>query len=232
MSIALRREDAADRRAKESGVAIEAQTGDGVFDEEVFIDTPSKEDVVGRVLASPALRRAVRELLDRGVGPITLDEAGRIEVRIDSFGGLRDDPGWVLERLAQIATDVSEVTASGGAHPPDRARGLTAFLGILALTGSIVTPIVVFSVLPDRCYDSDGEAAWLSCASPGCCQPSLGGALAGVLVGLSLAFAVFVRIRGTSSAHRLRRWAALFAFLVAVEGAQVLAHAFGAVLLR
>lgn len=232
LSITLRREDASDRRAKAGGVAIEAQTGDHAFDDEVYVDGPSTEEVVARVLASPIARTAIRELLAAGVSPVALDDAGKIHVRIHAFAALPGDPLWLLERIALVARHVPTVTPSGGSHPVDPWAGVPVLFGAAALVLGIITPILMFSVLPERCYVSDDEGTSLACIDPRCCEPVAYGAVGGAAVGLVLAAFLFFRIRGTSSAHRVRWSAAGFAFLVAFELAQLLAHAVAAFTLR
>jgi len=231
LEIQLRAENEHDRRAKAKGIAIEAQTGDAEFDRAVFVDSPTEHDVVAQVLGSPALRQAVRELLEVGITPVTLDEDGRIEILVRDFSRLRRDPAWLLETLATIAREVPEVRASGAKRKPDPWPAVLVLLGVLGLIGMVLTPLAVFTVLPDRCYVSDGEGSSLSCVDPACCQPLTLGGGAGALLGVLLAFSLFRAIRGTSSAHRIRLGAALAAFVVCVEAGLLFAHLAGAVLL-
>lgn len=225
LCITLRRENAHDRRAKDRGVAVEAQTGDPELDAEVYIDSPSRPDVALRVLASPALRTAVRELIRVDAAPLDLDHDGTIRVRITSFDRLPDDPRWILDRLATIAREVPAVDPSGDEHPRDRWRELQHVLGALAIGLLFLVPAVIFNVLPDPCYASGDDGTALVCADASCCAPLGLGSAGGVLVGVIVAFVLFRAIRGTSSAHVTRWWVAVFAFLVSLETGILAAHA-------
>jgi hypothetical protein len=61
--IRLLREMPSHMEAKASGVAMEVQTGDEAFDDQVYIESPASEADVLTVLSSPAVRKAIRMLL-------------------------------------------------------------------------------------------------------------------------------------------------------------------------
>lgn len=232
MRIELRSETSADMDAKRDGVAVEAQTGDEVFDDLVYIDTPTAPEVCRAVLAAPELRRAVEALLAMGAGPIMIDGlTGTITVRVHGFGGLSGDPKPMLEAFATIARSVPEVRSSG--RPASDAHlGTTILLGAATVLGLAPMMAAMFLALPERCYSSDDEGISLSCVDPACCTPITWGGAVGALVGLVVGLVVRARIRGTSSAHRVRTPAAVFSVLLSVELGITLAHVVGAFALR
>ncbi len=232
MQIALRREKPSDAAAKRSGVAVEAQTGDPEFDDAVYIDSPSSREVIQHVLGAAPARDAVRALLALGIGPITLDGMDlRIRAHIGSFGSLRS-PETVLDHLATLANHLPEVRASGKRPPIDVWQARAILLGLAAFLGVFASLFSTFMLLPDVCYVSDGEGISLTCEYGSCCTPSTIGLLAGGLVGLVLAIMVWGRIRGTSSAHTVRPWAAFFTLVVTIEVCVTAASVVGAVALR
>jgi hypothetical protein len=230
MEILLRREDSTDRAGKREGVAVEAQLGDPLFDAAIYVDTRAPEDVVRRVLAAEPLRAAVRDLVGVGVSSVTIDDAGGlVSAVVHSFSELPDDPAWMLDRIAAIATHLPEVRASGGAHPEDPWRGRQILMGVAAVIGALPTVFLPFVTRAAHCYVSDDEGTSLVCDDPSCCAPLGWGAAIGITVGLVAAAAMWPRIRGTSSSHRVRRWVALFAVLLGLEGAISLAHVLAAI---
>lgn len=231
MDIVLRRESAEDVRGKERGVAIEVQTGDPDFDARVYVDSPSRHDVSRAVLAAAPLRAAVRALLDARAGPLTIDTMdAAISLRLDTFGGLPADVGWTLEHFATIATSVPEVRASSEARPASSWLGVQLLLGAAAILGILPTLLVVFTVLPARCYVTDDEGTAIACSVAGCCEPAGYGLAVGLAVGLVAAAVAWHRIRGTSNAHTARPWIASFVVALVAEVGITVAHIIAAVL--
>lgn len=233
MRIALRREEGADVRAKHSGVAVEAQTGDAAFDEAVYVDSPSSHATIQQVLGSQALRDAARELLALGVGPIVIDDLmGNVEVRVSAFSGIRR-PTRLVDAFAAVVSHVPEVRANGQRLDADRWKGAQILMGAAVFVGLIPASLSIFVLLPARCYESDDEGTSLVCTEePACCTPALGGLAGGALVGALLGVTLFSRIRGASNSHTVRWWVALFALLLGIEAGVTLAHVVGGVLLR
>lgn len=62
-TITFTRESRDERKAKASGQTREVQTGDAAFDETIYIDTDVADEDVHVVLASPAVRAAIVDLL-------------------------------------------------------------------------------------------------------------------------------------------------------------------------
>lgn len=234
MQITLRRETGYDARSRRAGVAVEAQTGDAAFDERVFIDSPSEHAVIQKVLAAPELRASVRALIGAGIDHLTVDGLGaKIALRIDDASGLPDDPSFLLGHLATIATHVPEVRSTGQRPIGDPWLGRQILMGAGAILGAFPAIFSMFMLLPDRCYDSDGEGGTsLSCRVAGCCDPVTYGASVGSLAGLLLAVLLWMQVRGTSRAHRARPWVALFALVLGLEAGICVAHVVGAFALR
>lgn len=59
----FRREKDEDRRSKASGMNVEVQTGDKMFDDFVYIESPYAQQVLAPLLQSPALRKAIGDLV-------------------------------------------------------------------------------------------------------------------------------------------------------------------------
>jgi hypothetical protein len=234
MEITLRRETSSDVRAKRSGVAIEAQTGDVAFDEQVYVESPSEPVVIQQVLASPALRGSVRALIGAGIDHLTIDALGeKIALRIDDASGLPDDETFLLRHLATIASHVPRARSTGARPLGDPWLGRQILLGVAAVLGALPAMFSMFMLLPDRCYGSDGDGGTsLACSVAHCCDPASYGAGGGAVVGLVVAAFLWTRVRGTSRAHRARPWVALFALLLALEAGLVVAHVAGALALR
>jgi hypothetical protein len=122
--IEFRRETDADRGSKASGMNVEVQTGDATFDAFVYIESSYRESVLGPLLQSPELRRAIGELV-AAAGTVTLDQDGiTVDTRALGLGLL--DPARFLPifgsvlRIAQLFPSLP----AGTTTPRERGSGL------------------------------------------------------------------------------------------------------------
>jgi len=149
--ILVRHERALDRAGKDLGINREVQTGDPVFDREVYIETDGRDEHVKRIFADPSVRETIRAIVTSKVEALTLGgaeiatgaevpDAYRLRVRVvtsvfEETEALRR----VLANLAALARDMDRAALGGpyrdgparaGVAPPakDRiGRGLLLF---------------------------------------------------------------------------------------------------------
>jgi hypothetical protein len=140
--VTLRPETASDRRGKERGISVEAQTGDAAFDTSVYVETDLPDEAARALLAPPAIRRAVLDLLrsfrsveltPRGVSATTRD------LRPELFDPTHFAP--VFEAFRAIAS----ISPPGPAPAPSR-RGFWLLMGMvlgfpLSLAGVIAAEV-------------------------------------------------------------------------------------------
>ncbi len=221
MSIKLARETVADRVAKQRGVAREVQTGDAAFDAEVYVDTPSADDVVLHVLAAPALRAGVRTLIDEGLIRLVLDdERQRVTATLSTFASPTHDGrrgARIVDALAAIVAHASPVVASGERPRGDPAEGLLGCAGGLAFLLFIGAIPAYFAAAPSRCVERADEGESLRCEEPGCCTGPPIGCAAGLPLAIVLAALVRRRFRGRSSSHTSRTLATVVVTTLVVE---------------
>ncbi|WP_437742762.1 hypothetical protein WMF39_45780 [Sorangium sp. So ce1504] len=221
MKIKLRRETDEDRAARSRGVACEAQTGDPLFDDEVYIDSPSDEQTVLRTLASPELRAGVRALLAEGVEHVILDDKdGEISALLLHFTRAPHDAhraSRMLDAFVGVALNAPCVITSSEQRPADTERALLITGGILCgVLGTL--GIAAYSLAAgQRCeFDSNPEASVLF-SLDGCFTPAALGLTVGYLPGFLLGAAVSRRFRGRSDSHDRARSAHALTLILSVQ---------------
>jgi hypothetical protein len=102
--LVMRREAASDRFGKRHGLNREIEVGDAEFDAAVYLESNSPDANVQRTLADPALRKAVRGMLDDGARRLVLGPKGLYAECTIPAGRL---PGFgvdeTMARLGEIA---------------------------------------------------------------------------------------------------------------------------------
>lgn len=221
MGIKLRRETNEDRTARSRGVACEIQTGDALFDDEVYIDSPSDAPIVLRALASPELRGGVRALLAEGAEYVLLDSKdGEISALLLHFRRTpppADLARRMLEAFAAVVLNAPCVIASSERRPADVERALLA-------SGAIACGILLFLGVPayfvaagERCdFESNPDASVLL-SKDGCFTPFSLGLVAGLPAGLVLAAVVSRRLRGRSNSHERASSACAVTLVLSVQ---------------
>ncbi|MGK3993512.1 hypothetical protein [Sorangium sp. So ce1024] len=219
MDIALRPEGKADRSAKEKGIAREVQTGDAMFDREVYIDSPSDEPVIRHVLASPELRAGVRALLAEGITQVRIDDAeaktSALLVEFVRPGAGPDRARRLLDAFAGVVCNLPPVVSSPVVRPPDEQRRWLiagAYLsGFLLCFG--IPPY--FVAAGPRCESNPGASSLFSL--DGCYTPVPLGIVAGLAVGLPLSAAVSRRFHGRSNSADRTFWARLLTVVITIQ---------------
>jgi hypothetical protein len=120
--IQFRRESGVDRFGRRLWLNREVQTGDAVFDAEVYIETDERAETVREFLAAPALRDAIRAAVLRSDGVWT----GRKGVNAAAFGSASRPV--TFDKVHALLALVAPVAAAARPAPdavgePRRARG-------------------------------------------------------------------------------------------------------------
>lgn len=207
------RETAFDRWAKRSGLAVEIQTGDEVFDGACYVrsDHPA---FAAAYLADPVKRGAILEMRRLGFSDLTLKN-GELSVVRPGFDPAKDDrPNLAADAAAQLVLMGRKLPSREPAFDESSAGRRKAWLWVLwSLLAVFNTPAVFLpAYLPMSPWEAVAKAA-------------------GVTVLGLLAFAALaaVLLRGTSTSHltwgRLVLWSAVlfpagaFTTVVLVNGA-------------
>jgi hypothetical protein len=141
-SISLRAEREDERAGKRRGIAVEVQLGDDRFDEAVYVDSDATDGEVKRVLASPGVRAAARDLLLRGCETVRLSRRF-VEVKWTLKKDLFDGP-----RMLTDLQSVLTLASAGGPRaqaPAPRGGAVVAFT-FLALVGALPYLVVVLAL--------------------------------------------------------------------------------------
>ncbi len=140
--VELRRETEADRVAKQSGLNVEVQTGDPQFDGFVYIESSYGQAVLGPLLSSPELRRALGELVAT-YGAVSIGPQG-LTVATKEHGRAHLDPAAFMpffERLLHTARLIPLLPA-GAAKTAEPGFGLV-ITSVLGIVGGIVALAVL-----------------------------------------------------------------------------------------
>ncbi len=210
MAIQLRPETEEDRKAKQQGVVLEFQTGDAPFDQEVFIDTISPAPTIAHVLASPALRAAVRVLFAEGFSRVLIDdENGCITAYFSAFPTMHKRPGQasrMLEAFVNIARYAPYVQRSAEKHPTDTQLvwliAGTAMAGVMLFIG----PLPYFVLSDTLCNDASPIARPPFSYMGGCHAPVPLGIVVGSLLGVLWGKVISGKIRGRSNSAGRSAW--------------------------
>lgn len=204
LSIQLTRELSTHVRAKEMGINREVQLGDPTFDGHVYINSPSGDDIIREVLASPDLRAAARDLLEHDASILVIDDAkGRVNVAVIEFHHREPDQSRaerMLQNVHRIAIALPPVSATPGVRQRDWLFTSLVILGIIAFIGLIVATPLYQHLSPEHCLRRGQESVSLVCkAGPECCRPALYGLGAGAGLSVPLAILLFYTVRGQSN---------------------------------
>lgn len=224
LDIALRREGDDDKRYKATGINVEVQTGDPQFDDAVYINTyAAPPDVVRKVFASPGVRAAARELLERDgtrvlliddkEGDVSIDIADLTERTPDQERGAR-----LVDNLARLANALPPVRESGETPAEDPTLMPIGCGCLTALVGLFVAPFLYVSRSSRGCRATEGEVKNLLCWSGlDCCNPGFTGLVFGAVVSLPIMFILGRVIRGQSDSHASMRVLQITAFMLCCE---------------
>lgn len=135
LSITLRRENAADTFHKEQGDAVEWQSGDSAFDDEVYVDSPTTDPRVLEAVLNATSRAAVRALLAAGFTSVSIDdERGRVSARLprSAFDYTGQGRGADVARtFANLLSTLPIVRRREGKHPSAPLSRLTLALTVI-----------------------------------------------------------------------------------------------------
>jgi hypothetical protein len=140
--IEFRRETDADRASKASGMNVEVQTGDPTFDGFVYIESAHRQAVLGPLLQSPELRRAIGELVG-AAGTVAIDRDG-ITVDTRALGLALLEPARFLPvfgcllRIAQLFPALPPGTAT----PQERGSGLVLLSALSFVVGIVLVVLL------------------------------------------------------------------------------------------
>jgi hypothetical protein len=197
LAIELSPESDDDRRAKQSGISREVQTGDAAFDETVYVTSARSDRLVHAVLASSDLRRAVLTLFDAYFDQIVIDDDDANITARRNFTG-RIDAAALAHAFATIANEVPII------EPTRRVRTgwITSALGVLVLCVPFAVGVALMAA----------PARWV-----------LPGGLAGGLVGTGVGWLIALTQRGRSDSHVRRRMITFAAGAIGVEAGLIAA---------
>lgn len=200
LDIELRREAPGDTHQKDIGHVVEWRSGDREFDELVFVDTPTMDLVLAKVLG-PEVRQGAIELMRVGFEEIRIDVKGRVEAKIPApqFASI-DESGAVkvLAAFELMLQSLPPLQHTNESRPKKPLAGITKLLGVVGVVGW-VGHLVVIALLQKA----------LDALHPGVPEfpigpflVSLALAIGGGIVGARFySRALARRVRGTSSAH-------------------------------
>lgn len=216
LDLALTHENAADRAAKAEGLSVEWQSGDLVFDDRVYVRTPTRDPMVLAAVLGPEARAATLALFDQGFESVEIDVAGNVEATIPASALKRphaaDRAELVVELFGRLISRLPMLATTGTTRVDTPYGGTTQLLGVIGAIGwllnvgwlGIVTVFV--STLVGRHVELSLEA-------------TLGCVVIGLLVGgfglRAYGDVVTEAVRGRSDAHRLvsrARWSAFGGF--------------------
>jgi hypothetical protein len=202
--ISLKHESRTSMRAKEMGINREVEVGDAAFDERIYINSPSDDEIIKAVLAAPDLRAAVLELLERDASSIVIDDdSARVVVNVVEFKRRIPDQergARMLAALTRIAAALPSVSPTPGGRRRDLGGKAMILCGILAFIGVLATPIAYHRLTPRHCIQRGSEGSHLICsAGPECCTPILTGLGVASLLSAILGIFLFYTVRGRSN---------------------------------
>ena len=221
MLVELVLETALHRSAKAEALDVEHQTGDAAFDDAVYIDTQTPNDVLVRVLDAPA-RCAILDLFAIEFTTITIDSAERnlVAVRVSFTSATPPGPhaARAVDAFARLARALPAVSAKAGeheAHPLEESAKTVRALACLAL--ALAIPLYFGVLARHSCPEGDLSPA----EAAGCFAPGLVGLVAGIVVAAvvgAIATGYTRRYRGRSDSSRqggaFAGWLAALALVV------------------
>lgn len=222
MRVSLRSETERDRSAKRESVVREFQTGDAAFDDAVYVDTPSSDEVLAALLKPREVRDGLRVMLAEGARHVVIDgdDTARVVMTLFTFASATHDEQRarrMLDAFAAVVQHVPYVAPTGESHAP--ALEVTALWVVsgFAFTLLLFGAPIFFALAPARCVVSDADGRSFTCAGTGCCEGPTQGLLAGALVGSAIAWFVSKIYKGRSDSHTHRTVARVaVTFLVTV----------------
>ena len=150
MQITLRAETSADREGKASGLNVEVDTGDGAFDEAVYVDSPTTDTALLRAVLGADARAAILDLFALRVGLVVLDDLfHNIRVELTGFPTLTNDDDRavkLVQAFGRLARALPRVRATGKRHGTPPWFGRIAAATMMAGLGGIAMPIAFLYV--------------------------------------------------------------------------------------
>lgn len=212
LNIVLKPETASERDAKAQLITREFQTGDDTFDDLVFIDTPTNDEVLAVIFKQPEVRAAIRTLLAEGLRSVLIDtpSAATISASIYGFAHAKHDAQRaerMVEAFATLVEHIPYVAPSGEARAPDRAAGLLGLASIPAALLFFGGAPLFFGLAPERCLVSSGDGQSFVCTGHHCCEGPALGLFVGLLAGVVLAIVFGAQFSGKSDSHTNRTMA-------------------------
>jgi hypothetical protein len=186
MSIQLRTETTRDVESKTRGVDREAQTGDAVFDQRVYVDTPSPDAAVSAVLTLGARAAALR-LLEGPCESILIDDDA--EKVCATTGELTPESaaraGEMLAAFVELVRSLPRVERGPARKKP---RSLAFLASVITIAGWLASCEFQGAIAPPECPHGGRRLVWLS-TLPACFVPPLEGLVVGLVLGVLAAVA-------------------------------------------
>lgn len=213
LPILFRKETSTDRFGKRIGLNVETETGDAVFDDEVYVETDARRDDVEALLSDATTRQAILQLLRMGVTSVEMFRGAsslRAQAVRPTAEVVRSTPK-IVELLGVIADNLPAFESS----PAGRSGPLgPAIVAVASMLGAFLA--FVFGMLAGSKFQILQPGAVLSCV--------------GVGLGVWVAACVltFVLVRGRSDALRTFAFvffSGVFAFPSATVGVAATANA-------
>lgn len=146
--VTLRREEDADRIAKEDGLSVEVQVGDALFDPRVYIETTIPAAAVKALLASKEARAGVLRLLE-SCPRIEIDPQGiTLSIPGDHAFAPRELRELAVALAAVAKIPVVRYSALDEANPPSALYIALSVMTAAFAAGSLVFALAVFT--PER----------------------------------------------------------------------------------
>lgn len=218
-------------RLKEMGIEREVELGDPLFDQRVYINSPSGDDIIKAVLAEPGARAAVIELLERDAASIVIDDKnGQVGLNLVRFTEREPDQERavrMLDALGCLVSALPSVSPTPEGRPADVAWAIMVFMGITGFIGVIGTPLAYFRLGPEYCLKPVGlgdETKVVCSAGPECCTPGYVGLGVGVLIAVLLSVFFFFTVRGRSDSFTRMIVAILSTSVFVIEASVIVAR--------
>jgi hypothetical protein len=212
LDIVLTREDAADRAAKAEGLAVEWQSGDATFDDQVYVRTPTRDPGVLAAVLGPEARAATLALFDQGFESVEIDVDGYVQATLPASAlvrpGAPDRAEVVVDLFGRLISRLPMLASTGPARGRAPYASTTQLLMLVGAAGWLLNVgwlgivILLVSKMVGR-HVEPGPSAALVCVGFGVFVGVLGFRFYGDVVADAA--------RGRSDAHRVAaqaRWSA------------------------
>lgn len=148
LAIQLSAEGGGHVRAKREGLAIEWQSGDAEFDDQVYVQSPTTDPVVLAAVLSPRVQAATCSLLDLGFESVSIDDDGKTDrerkvvarALTNAFVRGGDGSGYeraraAVESFIALAESLPPLITLPGSHPRPPLARLTSVLRVVGIVG-------------------------------------------------------------------------------------------------